>query len=89
MGKSALVERLAQDLPDARYVWGACDGLFPPRPLGPLSSAPGRTNAEIARHLFLCVKAVDHHVSAVLGKLGAATRRDAVARASELGLGTG
>ena len=36
MGKSALVEQLQQDLPDARWAWGACDGLFTPRPLGPL-----------------------------------------------------
>lgn len=36
VGKSALVERLQSDLPDARWCWGACDGLFTPRPLGPL-----------------------------------------------------
>jgi predicted ATPase len=36
VGKSALVERLCQDLPDARWSWGVCDGLFTPRPLGPL-----------------------------------------------------
>ncbi|MGE5137083.1 MAG: ATP-binding protein [Gemmatimonadota bacterium] len=36
VGKSALVERLEQDLPDAVWSWGACDGLFTPRPLGPL-----------------------------------------------------
>ena len=36
MGKSALVERLHRDLPDARWSWSMCDGLFTPRPLGPL-----------------------------------------------------
>ena len=36
IGKTALLERLARDLPDARWSWGACDGLFTPRPLGPL-----------------------------------------------------
>jgi len=36
VGKSALVERLRRDLPDARWSWGVCDGLFTPRPLGPL-----------------------------------------------------
>ncbi len=36
VGKSALVERLQADLPGARWSWGACDGLFTPRPLGPL-----------------------------------------------------
>lgn len=36
VGKSALVEQFRCDLPDARWSWGACDGLFTPRPLGPL-----------------------------------------------------
>src|ERR1700733_8463464 len=36
VGKSALVEQLERDLPEARWSWGACDGLFIPRPLGPL-----------------------------------------------------
>ena len=36
VGKSALVERLCRDLPDARWSWSTCDGLFTPRPLGPL-----------------------------------------------------
>ena len=36
VGKTALVERLQADMPDARWSWGACDGLFTPRPLGPL-----------------------------------------------------
>jgi len=46
----------------------------------------GHTNEEIAARLFISVKTVDHHVSAVLGKLGAPTRRDAVTAASRLGL---
>jgi AAA ATPase domain len=36
VGKSALVERLRRELPEARWSWGLCDGLFTPRPLGPL-----------------------------------------------------
>src|ERR1700733_5167111 len=35
-GKSVLVERFQGDLPDARWSWGACDGLSTPRPLAPL-----------------------------------------------------
>src|SRR5580698_10112477 len=35
-GKSVLVERFQRDLPDARWSWGACDGLSTPRPLAPL-----------------------------------------------------
>ena len=30
VGKSALVEQLACDVPGARWSWGACDGLFTP-----------------------------------------------------------
>ena len=29
-------DRLHQDLPNARWSWSMCDGLFTPRPLGPL-----------------------------------------------------
>jgi DNA-binding CsgD family transcriptional regulator/tetratricopeptide (TPR) repeat protein len=36
VGKSALVEQLQHDVQDARWSWAACDGLFTPRPLGPL-----------------------------------------------------
>jgi DNA-binding CsgD family transcriptional regulator/tetratricopeptide (TPR) repeat protein len=36
VGKSSLVEVLQEELSDARWVWGACDGLFTPRPLAPL-----------------------------------------------------
>src|ERR1700735_1997441 len=36
VGKSVLVERFQCDLPDARWSWGACDGLSTPRPLAPL-----------------------------------------------------
>jgi DNA-binding CsgD family transcriptional regulator/tetratricopeptide (TPR) repeat protein len=36
VGKSALIERFQRELPDSRWWWGTCDGLFTPRPLGPL-----------------------------------------------------
>ncbi len=34
VGKSALIEQVQRDLPGAAWYWGACDGLFTPRPLG-------------------------------------------------------
>ncbi|MFC4784731.1 ATP-binding protein [Nocardioides sp. MAHUQ-72] len=36
VGKSALVEELERRAGDAVWAWGACDGLYTPRPLGPL-----------------------------------------------------
>jgi DNA-binding CsgD family transcriptional regulator/tetratricopeptide (TPR) repeat protein len=48
----------------------------------------GHTNAEIAGKLFISVKTVDRHVSAVLAKLGAPTRGAAATRAAKLGLVT-
>jgi DNA-binding CsgD family transcriptional regulator/tetratricopeptide (TPR) repeat protein len=41
--------------------------------------AEGLANAEIARRLFLSKKTVDHHVSAILHKLGVSTRGQAAA----------
>jgi len=36
VGKSTLLEQFTHDLPDSRLLSGACDGMFTPRPLGPL-----------------------------------------------------
>jgi predicted ATPase len=36
IGKTALVETFQQQARGARWLWGACDGLLTPRPLGPL-----------------------------------------------------
>ena len=44
----------------------------------------GATNAEIAQALVIAPKTVDHHVSAVLGKLGVSSRRDAGAALERL-----
>src|SRR5688572_24484920 len=47
IGKTSLVERFARDHRAAgRVLWGTCDALFTPRPLGPLhdmAAQSGRT----------------------------------------------
>ena len=51
VGKSALVEQLQRNLPSASWYWGACDGLFTPRPLGPLFDIAAKLGGEL---LDLC-----------------------------------
>jgi DNA-binding CsgD family transcriptional regulator len=50
--------------------------------------AQGERNAAIAARLFLSEKTVDHHVSAILRKLGVTTRGQAAAAAARLGITT-
>jgi DNA-binding NarL/FixJ family response regulator len=57
------------------------------------TSVPGRRvlstilrNVQIAEKLVVSVKTVDHHVGAILRKLGVRTRGEAVAEAARLGL---
>jgi DNA-binding NarL/FixJ family response regulator len=46
----------------------------------------GCTNTEIAERLFISSKTVDHHVSAILAKLDAHTRAEAVSVALQSNL---
>jgi DNA-binding CsgD family transcriptional regulator len=48
--------------------------------------AAGLRNTEIAERLYLTPKTVGHHVSAIYGKLGVATRTEAVRVAARLGI---
>lgn len=44
----------------------------------------GLSNGDIAQRLFISQKTVEHHVSAILTKLGVSTRGEAIARTREL-----
>src|SRR5271165_1240770 len=70
VGKSALVEQVQRGLPEATWCWGACDGLFTPRPLGPLFDIAGTLGGEL---LELCRAgaARDELLSALLRQVSA------------------
>jgi LuxR family maltose regulon positive regulatory protein len=48
--------------------------------------AAGKSNQRIAHDLFVALDTVKTHVTHILGKLGAANRTEAAARARQLGL---
>ncbi|HEX6725400.1 MAG TPA: AAA family ATPase [Gaiella sp.] len=83
-----LRESGARDVPRGpRAATRANEADLTPRELDVLRLvASGLRNAEIAERLYLSPRTVDHHVSALLRKLGARTRGEAVAAAARLAL---
>src|SRR6516225_598254 len=49
IGKTALVEAFRAQLHGARWLWGACDGLLTPRPLGPLLDIAAQAGGQLSR----------------------------------------
>jgi predicted ATPase len=49
IGKTALVEEFQHQLKGARWLWGACDGLLTPRPLGPVFDVGAQTSGQLAQ----------------------------------------
>jgi DNA-binding CsgD family transcriptional regulator/tetratricopeptide (TPR) repeat protein len=96
LGATAAVEATRREMRriGARFVPSGARAATRAHPLGltrreaevlDLVSA-GRTNAEISAELFVSPRTVDHHVSAVLAKLGVRTRAEAASEATRRGL---
>jgi DNA-binding CsgD family transcriptional regulator/tetratricopeptide (TPR) repeat protein len=49
VGKTALVRRFCNQQSGTRVLWGACDPLFTPQPLGPLMDIASRVGGELLR----------------------------------------
>ena len=47
IGKTAVVRAFCAEIADARVLWGACDALFTPRPLGPFLDLAAEANGEL------------------------------------------
>lgn len=53
VGKTALLRRFCDDCPSGvRFLWGACDALFTPRPLGPFVDIAESTGRELDRPIL-------------------------------------
>ena len=48
IGKTVLLEAFQRRLTGARWLWGACDGLLTPRPLGPVFDIGSQLDGELA-----------------------------------------
>ncbi len=48
IGKTVLLEAFQRSMKGARWLWGACDGLQTPRPLGPLFDIGAQAGGELA-----------------------------------------
>ena len=72
IGKTALLEEFQQRLKGVRSLWGACDGLLTPRPLGPLFDIGSQLDGELAT---LCRQGAprDQLFAAFLAEIGSST----------------
>jgi DNA-binding CsgD family transcriptional regulator len=57
IGKTVLLQEVAQRRSDVRVLWGACDSLLTPRPLGPLHDIARQTHGRLATTLGSAARA--------------------------------
>src|SRR5580765_6731835 len=66
VGKTALLRRFCEERGDSvRVLWGGCDPLFTPRPLGPLLGVAGSIGGELES---VVATGVPHEVVAALAR---------------------
>jgi predicted ATPase len=68
VGKTTLLDQFAAGLTGARWCWGACDGLFTPRPLGAFLDIADQLDGDLAGR-YRAQAARDELFSALLGGL--------------------
>jgi len=73
VGKSSLLEELESRVDGARWAWGACDGLFTPRPLAPLVDIGGQLGGELGE-LLRSGAGPDRLFTALLAEVATADR---------------
>src|SRR6266571_6343052 len=67
VGKTALLRRFCEERREsARILWGGCDPLFTPRPLGPLLAVAEEAGGELEQ--VLETGAMPHEVVAALAR---------------------
>jgi DNA-binding CsgD family transcriptional regulator len=66
VGKTALVQRFCEKHPEARILWGACDPLFTPRPLGPFLEIAEAAGGEL--EALATSGARPHEIAAALAR---------------------
>jgi DNA-binding CsgD family transcriptional regulator/tetratricopeptide (TPR) repeat protein len=73
LGKTALLDAFQREQPEPRWLWGACDGLFTPRPLGPLFDIGAQADGAAGELAGLCRRGAerDRLFDALLAELDA------------------
>jgi len=65
-GKTTLVRHVCRTEPAARVLWGSCDPLFTPRPLGPFADIADGLGGELRD--LVDIGAKPHQIAAVVGR---------------------
>ncbi|HEX6856498.1 MAG TPA: AAA family ATPase [Streptosporangiaceae bacterium] len=71
IGKTALLEAFQRRSPGLRWLWGSCERLMTPRPLGPLFDIAAQASGELASLVTQAGAARERLFAAFLAEIGA------------------